>query len=264
MHYYSKTKLVTFSALLIFYGVLAFLLVNVPGLRCSNLHASPEDTQSAPGLGAFHIVKYQEDGSWRPAYSISFDEFIPEHCLWGLFRTPLRKAAIIKNLKLQSFEYTKEKTSQRKKPLMLSILTSSANLGNLTEAITNLKEQYPDFSIDIDTGAISRVEIRGLMYEIYRDEQLVFSIQCRLATAAGGQPHVRLNGHAKITSNSDKILESNSINWDLKKKLFAAKNYCLTTNESKTMGRAIIVDYELNQISTGYDKEDLEVSLCLE
>lgn len=240
------------------------LFVNSPGLRCSELHDFSEDTQSVSGLGAFHVVKYQQDGSWRPVYSISFDEFVPEHCLIGLFRTPLKKAAIVKNLKLQSFEYSKDKESRREKSMMLSILTGSASLDSLIEALTSLREQYPGFSLDIDTSAISRVEIHGLVYEIYRDGQLVFSIQCRLATAGDGQPYMRLNGHARITSNPDKILESNSISWDLKKKVFAARNYCLTTNESKAMGRKIIVDYELNQIFTDCDKEDLEVSLCLE
>ena len=264
MQAYSRIKFVLLAVPLFFCCALAFLLVNDSGLRCSNFHVYSEDkhlSEEYPqGLGGFRFVKYLEDDSWRPAYFISFDGFMPKHCLLGLFRTPLKKVAIVKNLKLQLYEYSKGISNQQEESVINSSLAAATILDNLTECLRSLKSKGRDFSLAMDTSAISAVEVEDLTYEVYRDDQLALSIQCKLATLSGRQSTIQLNGHAVIKSSVN-TLESNSIAWDMEKRLFVAKGYCLALNNRKTMGPAITVDYELNQVSTDYKEKDLEAAL---
>jgi hypothetical protein len=180
----------------------------------------------------------------------------------GILKTGLHKIVTIKNLNMECSPHFPDcpLDSSRQKtdgPLELSRITSDLPPLNDLPAFLNSRISQ-NFGRDIilsdlfDFSNADEFRILGFKYTIRNGDKIPFFIHSKLAlmkfTPSGFE--IYLKGHVTITHDNGDRLESNVVQWDIKRQCFIIEgNYILSRNGIPIQGKAACVDWQFNPIS---------------
>ena len=125
---------------------------------------------------------------------------------------------------------------------------------NLIE--TNATGLSPLFAhMAADLGAVAELRIHDFRCNFLDSQCTILSLKSKRAVVSYKSSAVTLRGHVLITAANRATLESNCVTWDINNQRFVASGgYVLTRGKSRTSGRNICVDAELNVIGKQYAK----------
>lgn len=227
-------------------------------------------------MQAFGLIRRDPARSYRPLYSVYFDELWTQGGELGIFRTGIYKIAKVTGFQLKLFQYSSESKLHHG-----SATFKEMPLGTLYDRITALQQDSAPtsgtsttesslrdgFKVEValpNLSAAAEIRINGFDYQVFDDSERVLCITSKKAIASCTQSDVILRGHVIITVDDDK-LESNYVRWDIRKNLFKVDGiYVLNRSGQITSGKGICVDTQLNSAVTQQaTSKPTEANKCL-
>lgn len=222
------------------------------------VNCGPELRPPRNQLGAISYIRWDPEENHRPVYSVCFKNLRAENNKLGIFKTALHKVVKIRDLTLESYQYSSGKTTATTTPDIYpvyeeTIADAKALIKQILYKLINPMDGWRVRNIDF--GNVSEVHINNFDYKVLYDDELFFAIQSKRATASYKHSGVVLRGHVTIKTADGSTLESNYIKWDIKKQHFSVNGiYVLNRDGVKTTGRDICVNAQLKSVKAQHAK----------
>lgn len=199
-------------------------------------------------LGYTHL---DPEENYRPVYSVWLKSLRVENNNIGIFKTALHKKIRIWGLEFRAYQYTSPEVATTTMPYIPffpeDIDTDAETLIN--KVISRLTTPANKWCFNTDLGNVSEIQVNNFDYRVFYDNDLFLAVQSKKATVSYKQTGVTLRGHVTIKAADGSTLESNRVQWDVKKQHFAVNGvYVLNRDGKETMGRNICVDARLNNV----------------
>ena len=205
-------------------------------------------------LGAVSYTHCDIKENYRPLYYLCFKNLRIENNKLGIFKTALHKLMKIQGLELCFYRYTSHKVNaatklDRSKSAATTAVASSrpseitgSDTASVSEDTTSDIRELIKKVIqklinpmdgwrlnNIDFGNISEVHVYNFDYKMLYDDELFFAIQSKRAIVSYKHSGVVLRGHVTIKTADGSTLESNYVEWDIKKQQFSVNEIILYT-----------------------------------
>lgn len=240
------------------FWILSFLILIVVsfnnGLNTSNNRVLTDKLQfelPKNQIGAVAYTRCDPAKNYRPLSAVYFDELNTTNGQIGFFKTALHKVVKIRNFELKFYHYTSPEVTAGAIPdiyLIHEDITTNARalFSKITHKLTNPMDGW---RVNVDLSNISELRVNNFDYNVFYDGDLFFAIQSKRATASYKHSGIVLRGHVTIKAGDGSTLESNYVEWDVKKQHFNVNGvYVLNRDGIKTMGRDICVDAQLKSV----------------
>lgn len=217
-------------------------------------------------IGAFGYTRCDPAKNYRPLSAVYFDELNTTNGQIGFFKTALHKVVKIRDFELKFYHYTSPEVTASAIPdvcLIHEDITTDvrALFSKITHKLTNPMDGW---RVNVDLGNISELRVNNFDYKVFYDGDLFFAIQSKRATASYKHSGIVLRGHVTIQTGDGGTLESNYVEWDVKKQHFNVNGvYVLNRDGIKTMGKDICVDAQLKSVKVQRAKfKQKEIQKC--
>ncbi len=179
---------------------------------------------------AMRGISYQEVTEKGLAYSLKADEFKIHPRSIGIFSIQPWKEATLTNAVMEVHLSMKENPSE------VDLFPSSFSSSLSKEAIKGPVE---------GVGVISRLVIKKLQYNLYRDKQLIFTVTANEAISNLTGKNAELKDVQIEHKPSRKLIKTNHAVWDATGKIFKIPGeYLATTPKGTAKGYGIKVDLD--------------------
>jgi len=255
------------------FWILSFLILIVVsfnnGLNTSNNRVLTDKLQfelPKKQIGAFGSVRWDPERNYRPLHSVYFDELSTTNGKIGFFKSALHKVVKIRDFKLKFYHYTSPEVTASTIPdiYLINEDTTTDARALFSKIAHNLTNPMDGWRINVDLSNISELRVNNFDYKVFYDGDLFFAIQSKRATASYKYSGIVMRGHVIIKTGDGSTLESNYVEWDVKKQHFNVNGlYVLNRGGIKTMGKDICVDAQLKSVKVQHAKfKRKEIQQC--
>ncbi len=255
------------------FWILSFLILIVVsfnnGLNTSNNKVLIDGSQfklPKNQVGTFSCFRQDPKENYRPVHSVSFENLLVENNNLGFFKTALHKVVKIRDFELKFYHYTSPEVTASTIPDIYLIneditTDSRALFSKITHKLTNPMDGW---RVNVDLSNISELRVNNFDYKVFYDGDLFFAIQSKRATASYKHSGIVLRGHVTIKTGDGSTLESNYVEWDVKKQHFNVNGvYVLNRGGIVTTGKDICVDAQLKSVKVQHTKfKRKEIQKC--
>ena len=267
---FKRTKQLLFVAL--FWAGSFLVLISLPAFLISSENEIAFVNEPFPNneFGPFTLTDYDNFQTFK----VHFDKLASFSGKFSLFRTSAYKEIIFTNLEIvvatgEELNVVKSPKIHKKKNSSKKVVAEEPNRVplNIASLFEQMKKSFKKNiqSISGEQGACqipffinfpncenaARFVANGFKFSWYDNTNIKYTIESKRAICSLlDSSDIQLQGHVVLKAN-DKILESNSVYWDVQKNLFTIQGaYVITNQDHKKHGRNISVDPQLNVIST--------------
>jgi hypothetical protein len=189
-----------------------------------------------------------------PAFCISASHLHADNGRYGILNTPLNKTLVVDDLVAQIRYCTDERAPKSNHGTGREEIHYARGLDpllrRLQRGICDARDRVGvRVVLPVDISDATNLVAKNLHYEVYCDNNLELSIDCRRALFSASTAEVVLRGCVTIRGPDSCRLMGNCVRWDLEHQRFAVAGSCILNTRGVSFGaRDVYCDHRLRVI----------------